>query len=214
MVSRSDPCRERGMYGARRNVRVGSHAACSSTHILVEKMLDRPASYGVQTYWVECEHTGSSWPTWVQVLEGSYRHDAINDHFWTVRAEAVPDDQLDPRDKDKLLQVCHVAPLNPDQVCFCNDTRSTIQRSPALDLPCRSSALNVLRSTRSRIYIDGLRIIPGCCLDTGWAGLRYGRIQCVLKYNTSVFRANYLVWKIRPKKTHWSSSTPYLDPKT
>ena len=43
--------------------------------------------------------------------------DDINDAYWQLRAEAVPQDQLEVPEQDQLLYVYHCTPDQQSQVC-------------------------------------------------------------------------------------------------
>ena len=44
-----------------------------------------------------------------QIYEPDEGVEGINDAYWTMRAEAVPEDELDVPDGDRVIYLCHVS---------------------------------------------------------------------------------------------------------
>jgi len=54
----------------------------------------------------------------VQVFDDKDDIDGINDAYWQLRAEAVPEDQLSVSEQDQLIQVCHFSCDQQTQVGY------------------------------------------------------------------------------------------------
>lgn len=52
-----------------------------------------------------------------QVFDDMDEIENINDAYWQLRAEAIPEDQLEVAEQDQLLYVYHCAPDQQAQVC-------------------------------------------------------------------------------------------------
>ncbi len=47
------------------------------------------------------------------MLDDKDRVDSINDNYWTIRAEVIPEDQRHLADDERLVQCCHMTPERP-----------------------------------------------------------------------------------------------------
>lgn len=58
----------------------------------------------------------------MQIFHADEKTDTIDDRYWTVRAEAVPEEELDPPENSRKIYVAHVL-QDQSSVCARSQTR-------------------------------------------------------------------------------------------